>query len=76
APEPGAVVVRVADEGAGIPTARRARLFTPFATTKASGTGIGLWLSQKIVTAHGGSISLVEAAAAQGTTVEIRLPVT
>lgn len=76
APEPGAVVVRVADEGAGIPTARRARLFTPFATSKASGTGIGLWLSQKIVTAHGGSISLVEAAAAQGTTVEIRLPVT
>lgn len=76
APEPGAVVVRVADEGAGIPTARRARLFTPFATTKASGTGIGLWLSQKIVTAHGGSISLVEAGAAQGTTVEIRLPIT
>lgn len=76
APEPGAVVVRVADEGAGIPTRRRARLFTPFASTKASGTGIGLWLSQKIVTAHGGSISLVEAGAARGTTVEIRLPVT
>jgi signal transduction histidine kinase len=74
APEPGAVVVRVADEGAGIPVARRARLFTPFSSTKPSGTGIGLWLSQKIVTAHGGSISLVEASAPQGTTVEIRLP--
>lgn len=74
APEPGAVVVRVVDEGAGIPRSRRARLFTPFSTTKPSGTGIGLWLSQKIVTAHGGSISLLDAAGVQGTTVEIRLP--
>lgn len=73
-PEPGAVVVRVVDEGAGIPLSRRARLFTPFATTKPSGTGIGLWLSQKIVTAHGGSISLLEAGPVKGTTVEIRLP--
>ena len=73
-PEPGAVVVRVVDEGAGIPQSRRARLFAPFATTKASGTGIGLWLSQKIVTAHGGSISLLDAGQVKGTTVEIRLP--
>lgn len=73
-PEPGAVVVRVIDEGAGIPRSRRARLFTPFSTTKPSGTGIGLWLSQKIVNAHGGSISLLEAGPVKGTTVEIRLP--
>jgi signal transduction histidine kinase len=73
-PEPGAVVVRVMDEGSGIPRSRRARLFTPFSTTKPSGTGIGLWLSQKIVTAHGGSISLLEAGGVKGTTVEIRLP--
>ncbi|MEW6268061.1 MAG: HAMP domain-containing sensor histidine kinase [Thermodesulfobacteriota bacterium] len=74
APEPGAVVVRVMDEGAGIPASRRARLFTPFSSSKPSGTGIGLWLSQKIITAHGGSISLLEAGPVKGTTVEIRLP--
>jgi signal transduction histidine kinase len=75
-PEPGAVVVRVVDEGAGIPTARRERLFTPFSTSKPAGTGIGLWLSQKIVAAHGGSISMLEAGPVRGTTVEIRLPTT
>jgi len=78
APEPGAVVVRVMDEGGGIPSARRARLFTPFSSSKPSGTGIGLWLSQKIVTAHGGTIALLDAGSlagtAKGTTVEIRLP--
>jgi len=73
-PEPGAVVVRVMDEGPGVPRARRARLFTPFSTTKPTGTGIGLWLSQKIVAAHGGSISLLETGPSQRTTVEIRLP--
>ncbi|HZR81639.1 MAG TPA: HAMP domain-containing sensor histidine kinase [Candidatus Binatia bacterium] len=67
------VVLRVADEGPGIPAARRARLFAPFSSTKPSGTGIGLWLSQKIVVAHGGSISLLEGGDT-GTTVEIRLP--
>lgn len=74
-PEPEAIVVRVQDEGAGIPSARRARLFTPFSSTKPSGTGIGLWLSQKIVDAHGGSISLSDAGPVRGTTVEIRLPI-
>jgi signal transduction histidine kinase len=73
-PEPGTVVVRVVDEGAGVPRSRRARLFTPFSTTKPCGTGIGLWLSQKIVSAHGGSISMLESGPVRGTTVEIRLP--
>jgi signal transduction histidine kinase len=67
------VIVRVADEGAGVPFPRRSRLFAPFSTTKPAGTGIGLWLSQKIVTAHGGSISLQDGEE-RGTTVEIRLP--
>ncbi|HEY8515433.1 MAG TPA: ATP-binding protein [Candidatus Binatia bacterium] len=74
ASEPGAVVVRVVDEGPGIPPTRRARLFTPFSTSKPSGTGIGLWLSQKIISAHGGSISLHAARPEKGTAVEIRLP--
>jgi signal transduction histidine kinase len=71
-PDGQAIALRVADEGPGIPPERRARLFTPFATTKASGTGIGLWLSQKIVVAHGGTMTLLNGGG--GTTVELRLP--
>jgi signal transduction histidine kinase len=70
-----AVALRVADEGEGVPTSRRGRLFTPFSTSKAAGTGLGLWLSQKIVVAHGGTITLRDREGG-GTTVEIRLPIT
>lgn len=69
----GAVALRVADQGPGISPAQRGRLFTPFATSKASGTGLGLWFSQKIVVAHGGTITLHDGPGG-GTTVEIRLP--
>jgi signal transduction histidine kinase len=70
----GAVALRVVDQGSGVPPQRQGRLFTPFATSKAGGTGLGLWLSQKIVVAHGGTITL--RGNGTGTTVEIRLPVT
>lgn len=69
-----AVTLRIADQGRGVPPNGRGRLFTPFSTTKASGTGLGLWLSQKIVVAHGGTITLRDGRHG-GTTVEIRLPV-
>jgi signal transduction histidine kinase len=46
----------VADNGQGIPSALRARLFKPFATGKGKGTGIGLWLSKQIVERHNGTI--------------------
>ena len=68
------VALRIVDQGNGVPSARRGRLFTPFSTSKASGTGLGLWLSQKIVVAHGGTITLRDREGG-GTTVEIRLPV-
>ena len=68
------MALRIADEGAGVPPNRRGRLFTPFSTSKATGTGLGLWLSQKIVVAHGGTITLRDGRAG-GTTVEIRLPI-
>ena len=66
----------VSDNGPGIPQAIRTRIFEPFFTTKSegSGTGIGLSIAHNIVTAHGGSLTLAPAAAAQGTTFELRLP--
>ena len=56
-----------------MPPNRRGALFTPFSTSKKTGTGLGLWLSQKIVVAHGGTITLRNGQGG-GTTVEIRLP--
>lgn len=56
APE-GQVRLIVADTGTGIAPQIADRLFTPFATTKAAGTGLGLSLSARILGEHGGSIT-------------------
>jgi signal transduction histidine kinase len=71
----GSVALHIADQGSGVPPSRRGRLFTPFGTSKAAGTGLGLWLSQKIVVAHGGTLTLRDRHSG-GTTAEIRLPIT
>ncbi|MGH7364535.1 MAG: sensor histidine kinase, partial [Candidatus Methylomirabilales bacterium] len=69
------VTVAVADTGAGIPEAQRARLFTPFYTTKeeGKGTGLGLSVSYGLVRGHGGTIT-VESAVGRGTTFTVVLP--
>lgn len=46
------------DEGPGIPPHLAERVFEPFYTTKATGTGLGLLISQKITQEHGGSLSI------------------
>ncbi len=65
--------ISVEDAGPGIPRERLGKLFTLFATSKKSGTGLGLALAQKIVTAHDGTITVTSREGA-GTLVEIRLP--
>ncbi|NUZ08331.1 hybrid sensor histidine kinase/response regulator [Piscinibacter koreensis] len=69
------VLVRVADSGPGIPEALRARVFEPYFTTKAvgTGTGVGLAVSQGIVEAHGGSLT-IEAPDGAGAAFLITLP--
>jgi two-component system nitrogen regulation sensor histidine kinase GlnL len=50
--------VAILDNGTGISEAMLARLFTPFATSKAHGTGLGLAVSRRIIEAHGGRIEV------------------
>jgi signal transduction histidine kinase len=69
----GGVVLSVADDGPGIPPAEAARIFTPFFTTKPSGTGLGLAVVQRIVDGHGGSVA-VDPAPGQGARFTVRLP--
>lgn len=51
-----ALLIKVTDNGPGIPPEKIASIFDPYFTTKAEGSGLGLWIAQQIVTAHGGSI--------------------
>jgi nitrogen fixation/metabolism regulation signal transduction histidine kinase len=69
----GEVALWVEDEGPGVETTQN--LFVPFFTTKPNGTGIGLALSQQIVEAHGGTITLENRTDARGARVEVALPV-
>jgi signal transduction histidine kinase len=72
APDGGATLT-VEDDGPGIPPAERERIFTPFFTTKAGGTGLGLAVVQRIVDAHGGSVE-VDSAPGRGARFTVRLP--
>jgi signal transduction histidine kinase len=55
--ENGSVVIRVRDNGPGIAPADLQKIFIPFFTTKAKGHGIGLALTHRIITQHGGTLS-------------------
>jgi len=66
--------VQVTDTGPGIPYAKLSKIFDPFYTTKHSGTGLGLFVSQRIVRAHNGSMT-VQSVEGKGTTFTVRLPI-
>ena len=67
-------VIRLTDDGPGIPPKMSQQLFDPFVSGRASdGAGLGLTISRELATAHGGSLTLVETGPS-GTTFELRLP--
>ena len=66
--------IRVSDNGPGIPVAIRNNLFDPFVSAgKPNGTGLGLAIVSKIISDHGGAVS-VESTSASGTTFLVKMP--
>jgi signal transduction histidine kinase len=70
--ESGEAWVSVADNGPGVASAVRARIFEPFVTGRLNGVGIGLALSRKIARAHGGELTFESTAA--GASFRLTLP--
>ena len=67
------VSVTVRDDGMGMTAEQLAHLFEPYRTSKEKGTGLGLMITKRIVTAHGGTIA-AESAPGEGTTFTVVLP--
>jgi two-component system, NtrC family, nitrogen regulation sensor histidine kinase NtrY len=67
----GRVVVAVADNGPGIASDQRDKIFVPFFTTKRQGSGVGLTLVRQIATAHGATVDVSQTPGG-GTTVSLR----
>ena len=70
----GDIVVLVRDDGPGIAEELRDKIWTPFFTTKAQGTGLGLAFVREIVEDHGGQIVLDDSSDDWRTCFRIRLP--
>lgn len=66
------IEISIADTGHGIPRENQERIFQPFYTTKKKGTGLGLAVSKRILTAHKGTIRLTSFPG--GTIFHIQLP--
>ncbi len=70
----GASLIRVSDDGPGVPDRMRERLFQPFAGSgRPDSTGLGLAIARELAQGHGGDLTL-SVTGAQGTVFELRLP--
>jgi len=65
--------IAIRDSGPGIPAASREKIFQPFFTTKAMGTGLGLAVAKRIIEGHGGTLALADAAS--GAEFQLLLPI-
>jgi two-component system sensor histidine kinase HydH len=68
------VLIEVADDGPGVPSAIAATLFDPLVTGRSGGTGLGLALARRIAMAHGGTIALVDSSGGAGACFQVRMP--
>ncbi|MEM9387002.1 MAG: ATP-binding protein [Pseudomonadota bacterium] len=68
----GRVNIEVADNGPGVPEDLRERVFVPYYTTRAQGTGVGLALTRQVMLAHGGAVDIGKAADFGGARVTLR----
>ncbi len=66
--------IKVSDQGKGVDATHIKKLFTPYFSTKGSGTGLGLAHSRKILQAHGGNVELLSSEPGQGSTFALILP--
>lgn len=55
------MIIAVHDTGPGIAADKQSAIFEPFFTTKTEGSGLGLWIVQQIITAHGGLVEVSNA---------------
>lgn len=67
------VSITFADSGGGIPEGEMSKIFEPYFTTKASGSGLGLLIVRRIVREHGGEIELLNDAG-KGLSITMKLP--
>ena len=70
----GVDIIRLADDGPGIPDRAQARLFQAFGSGRRGGTGLGLAIARELAQAHGGEPVLLRTGP-EGSTFEVRLPV-
>jgi PAS domain S-box-containing protein len=71
APAAKEILIAIRDQGPGLTAEQQRRIFEPFYTTKAKGTGLGMAIAQRIVQSHRGAIT---ASSPQGAQIEVKLP--
>jgi two-component system sensor histidine kinase KdpD len=77
----GRLVISVTDQGAGLTTAEKSKIWDRFArgerhAATTSGSGLGLWIANAFIAANGGKVNAVSEGPGLGTRVDIELPVT
>lgn len=69
----GTIIIRIKDNGKGIPNEQLDTIFEPYFTTKSTGTGLGLALVKQLISGHKGTIT-VEKTSKSGTTIKLVFP--
>jgi hypothetical protein len=74
APSQEVIEISIADDGVGIPSEDKDKIFEPLFTTKVHGIGLGLAISKRMVAANDGQIE-VQSTPGQGSDFRVKLPV-